>query len=104
MGEIRMPLLRVRVVLPDDPAILTAFTAEQPVGRLLVIQGALGATMTSDIVVELPKDDGLGAMLCGGNCGATTCCSCHSGQRRMASVRSRAVPVPAATSRASSDA
>ncbi len=94
-----MPLWRVRVVRPADPGILTAFAAEQRVGRLLVIHGALGATMTSDIAVEPPKDDGLGAMLCG----ATTRCSCHSGQRGVASVRSRAAPVPA-TSRASSDA
>lgn len=72
--EILMPLWRIRVFLPDDPGSRTAVTdvrAEQPASQLRVILGAVGAaTMTSDIAVELPQDDGLTAVFCSGNCGA----------------------------------
>jgi hypothetical protein len=60
-----MSLWRIRVVVPDDPDSLIALTdvlAAQPVIRLRMMPGA--ATMTSDMVVELPQDDGLGAVLC----------------------------------------
>lgn len=59
-----MSLWRIRITMSDDPqseAMLTAALAEQRVWALLISPG--DTEMTGDVIIELPRDDGLGALL-----------------------------------------
>ena len=61
-----MPLWRIRIAVPDSPASLSAVQralAAQPVSQLRVAPGADASRMSSEIVVELPQDDGLTSVL-----------------------------------------
>ena len=62
-----MPQWRIRVAVPDDPGSRSALNdvlAAQPAARLREVPGrtARSAT-TSEILVELPQDDGLVSVL-----------------------------------------
>ncbi len=59
-----MSLWRVRITMSDDPhsqALLTAALAGQRVWALLMVPR--DTEMTGDVIIELPRDDGLGALL-----------------------------------------
>src|SRR6266496_2902443 len=59
-----MSLWRVRITMSDDPhsqALLTAALAGQRVCSLLKDPG--DTEMTGDVIIELPQDEGLGALL-----------------------------------------
>jgi hypothetical protein len=62
-----MPLWRIRVAVPDDPSSRTALEnvlATQPKARLREGPTRNGTSAkTSEIVVELPQDDGLVSVL-----------------------------------------
>lgn len=62
-----MTLWRIRIALPDDPTsrgALTSALAGQPVSGVRVLPGrATASSATSELVVELPQDDGLAAVL-----------------------------------------
>jgi hypothetical protein len=62
-----MTLWRIRVAVSDDPASRGALTnalAGQPVSGVRVLPGRASASATtSEIVVELPQDDGLATVL-----------------------------------------
>jgi hypothetical protein len=62
-----MTLWRIRVAVPDDPAsrgALDSALAGQPVSGVRVLPGrAATSATTSEIVVELPQDDNLAAVL-----------------------------------------
>jgi hypothetical protein len=62
-----MTLWRIRVAVPDDPTsrgALTSALAGQPVSGVRVLPGrASGSSTTSELVVELPQDDGLATVL-----------------------------------------
>ena len=62
-----MPQWRIRIAVPDDPGSRSALNdvlAAQPAARLRELPGrsARSAT-TSEILVELPQDDGLVSVL-----------------------------------------
>ena len=60
-----MPLWRIRIAVPDGgrPA-LEKVLAAQPKARLTEVPGRNGTSArTSEIVVELPQDDGLVSVL-----------------------------------------
>lgn len=65
--EDRMPLWRIRIRLSDDQhsrALLDEALAGQQVARVeLTPRSAGSAEMAGDVVLELPHDDDLGAML-----------------------------------------
>jgi hypothetical protein len=57
-----MPLWRIRIAVPDSPASRSAVKqalAAQPVSYLRVTPSEEASSSTSEIVVELPQDDGL---------------------------------------------
>ena len=59
-----MSLWRIRITMSDDPhsqALLTAALASQRVWSLLT--SPRGTGMTGDVIVELPPNDGLAALL-----------------------------------------
>jgi hypothetical protein len=59
-----MSLWRIRITMPDDPrgqALLTAALADQRVWALA--PSADEADRTGDVIIELPRDDRLGALL-----------------------------------------
>ncbi len=59
-----MSLWRVRITMSDDPhsqALLTAALAGQRVWALLMVPR--DTEMTGDVIIELPQDEGLGALL-----------------------------------------
>jgi hypothetical protein len=59
-----MSLWRIRITMSDDPnsqALLTEALAEQRVWALLMSPRDTG--ITGDVIIELPRDDGLGALL-----------------------------------------
>lgn len=59
-----MSLWRIRITMPDDPhsqALLTAALADQRVWALVPPPG--DADTTGDVIIELPRDDRLGALL-----------------------------------------
>jgi hypothetical protein len=61
-----MTLWRIRVAVPDDAeghGALTQALAGQPVSGIRVIPGRPATPTTSEIVVELPHDDGLATVL-----------------------------------------
>jgi hypothetical protein len=62
-----MPLWRIRIAVPDDPGSRSALDnvlAAQPAARLREVPARNGqAAKTSEIVVELPQDDGLVSVL-----------------------------------------
>ncbi len=61
-----MTLWRIRVAVPDDPrsrGALTSALAGQPVSGLRVLPGRPANSTTSEIVVDLPQDDGLATVL-----------------------------------------
>jgi hypothetical protein len=62
-----MTLWRIRVAVPDDASgrgALTRALAGQPVSRFWAVPAApAAASTTSEIVVELPHDDGLATVL-----------------------------------------
>jgi hypothetical protein len=62
-----MPLWRIRIAVPDSPASRSAVKqalAAQPVSYLRVTPSdEASSASTSEIVVELPQDDGLTSVL-----------------------------------------
>lgn len=62
-----MSLWRIRIAIPDDPAsrdALTSALAGQPVSGVRVLPGrATASAAISELVVELPRDDGLATVL-----------------------------------------
>jgi hypothetical protein len=61
-----MPLWRIRIAVPDSPASRSAVKqalAAQPVSYLRVTPSDDASGSTSEIVVELPQDDGLTSVL-----------------------------------------
>jgi hypothetical protein len=59
-----MSLWRIRITMPDDPnsqALLTAALADQQVLALVPPPG--DTDTTGDVIIELPRDDRLGALL-----------------------------------------
>jgi hypothetical protein len=61
-----MTLWRIRVAVPDDArsrGALTSALEGQPVSGLRVLPGRPANSTTSEIVVELPQDDGLATVL-----------------------------------------
>lgn len=61
-----MPLWRIRIAVPDSPASRSAVKralAAQPVSYLRVTPSDGASRSTSEIVVELPQDDGLTSVL-----------------------------------------
>jgi hypothetical protein len=62
-----MTLWRIRVAVPDDPAsrgALNSALAGQPVSDVRVLPSRAATSMTtSEIVVELPRDDNLATVL-----------------------------------------
>ena len=61
-----MPLWRIRVAVPDSPASRSAVKqalAAQPVSYMRVTPTGEESDATSEIVVELPQDDGLTSVL-----------------------------------------
>lgn len=61
-----MTLWRIRIAVPDDPAsrgALTSALAGQSVSGLRVLPGRPASAETSEIVVDLPQDDGLATVL-----------------------------------------
>jgi hypothetical protein len=59
-----MSLWRIQITMSDDPysqEMLTAALAEQRVWALLRSQR--DTEVTGDVIIELPRDDGLGALL-----------------------------------------
>ena len=61
-----MTLWRIRVAVPDDPGgrgALTTALAGHPVSGLRVLPGSPANSAASEIVVELPHDDGLASVL-----------------------------------------
>jgi hypothetical protein len=61
-----MTLWRIRVAVPDDPGghgALTSALAGQQVSGLRVLPGRPANSTASEIVVELPQDDGLATVL-----------------------------------------
>jgi len=61
-----MPLWRIRIAVPDDAGSRSALDkvlAAQPKARLREVPGRNGTARTSEIVVELPQDDGLVSVL-----------------------------------------
>jgi hypothetical protein len=59
-----MSLWRIRITMSDDPnsqALLTEALAEQRVWALLMSPRDTG--IAGDVIIELPRDDGLGALL-----------------------------------------
>jgi hypothetical protein len=62
-----MTLWRIRVAVPDGPGghgALTEALAGQPVSGIRVVPGRTAASSTSsEIVVDLPHDDGLATVL-----------------------------------------
>jgi hypothetical protein len=59
-----MSLWRIQITMSDDPysqEMLTAALAEQRVWALLRSQR--DTDVTGDVIIELPRDDGLGALL-----------------------------------------
>jgi hypothetical protein len=59
-----MSLWRIRITMPDDPhsqALLTAALADQRVWALVPPPG--DTDTTGDVIIELPRDDRLGALL-----------------------------------------
>jgi hypothetical protein len=62
--EPSMSLWRIRITMPDDShsqALLTAALADQRVWALVPPPG--DADTTGDVIIELPRDDRLGALL-----------------------------------------
>jgi hypothetical protein len=62
-----MPLWRIRIAVPDDPASRDALDdvlAAQPAARLREVPSRTSRSATTgEIVVELPQDDGLVSVL-----------------------------------------
>jgi hypothetical protein len=61
-----MPLWRIRVAVPDSPASRSAVKqalAAQPVSYLRVVPSDEASSTTSEILVEVPQDDGLTSVL-----------------------------------------
>ena len=61
-----MPLWRIRVAVPDSPASRSAVKqalAAQPVSYLRVVPSDEASRTTSEILVEVPQDDGLTSVL-----------------------------------------
>lgn len=61
-----MPLWRIRIAVPDSPASRSAVKqalATQPVSYLRVTPSDDVSPATSEIVIELPQDDGLANVL-----------------------------------------
>jgi hypothetical protein len=59
-----MPVWRIRITMSDDPrsyALLTAALAEQRVRALQL--SPRGAELAGHVVLELPSDEGFGALL-----------------------------------------
>jgi hypothetical protein len=59
-----MSLWRIRITMSDDPhsrELLTAALAEQRVWALLLSPGE--TELTGDVIIELPREDALGALL-----------------------------------------
>jgi hypothetical protein len=59
-----MSLWRIRITMSDDPnsqALLSEALAGQRVWALLMSPRDTG--ITGDVIIELPRDDGLGALL-----------------------------------------
>jgi hypothetical protein len=57
-------LWRIQITLSEDPysqELLTSVLAGQRVWALLLLQ--CGTEMTGDVIIELPRDGGLGALL-----------------------------------------
>ena len=57
-----MPLWRIRIAVPDSPASRSAVKqalSAQPVSYLRVTPSDETSSSTSEIVIELPQDDGL---------------------------------------------
>jgi hypothetical protein len=57
-----MPSWRIRIAVPDSPASRSAVKqalSAQPVSYLRVAPSDDGSTSTSEIVIELPQDDGI---------------------------------------------
>lgn len=61
-----MPLWRIRIAVPDTPASRSAVKqalAAQPVSYLRVTPSDEASSSTSEILVELPQDDGITSVL-----------------------------------------
>jgi hypothetical protein len=61
-----MPLWRIRIAVPDSPASRSAVKqalAAQPVSYLRVTPSDEESSSNSEIVIELPQDDGLTSVL-----------------------------------------
>jgi hypothetical protein len=61
-----MPLWRIRIAVPDSPASRSAVKqalAAQPVSYLRVTPSDEASSSTTEIVVELPQDDGITSVL-----------------------------------------
>ena len=57
-----MPSWRIRIAVPDSPASRSAVKqalSAQPVSYLRVAPSDDGSASTSEIVIELPQDDGI---------------------------------------------